>query len=353
MPDGTVTTRRSRLMVAALAAIVLSLAGEPLPSAQGQALQPIWTRQANTPPPPIGPRTRGWMQIAYDEVNQKVVLIGGSGSTYYNDIWWYDGAQDVWSEVEPFVDCGGIVDFVPPAKRDEHVVAYDSENHLYWMFGGSGFGCVGPERTTGAGTTSLRIVDPGLPAVPPNHYKDWTVKALYTPSVGGTKVYVESYDPVTKTLTLAAPMGGLGPGMPYRLYTQREGGTWYYDSVARDWASLTGPHWGYTGPSPTNRLSPGFAYSSRDRAILMFGGGGLDPITDTWALDVVSKTWVRMLPANSPGSPPRLKQIENSMVYDASTTCSSSSAGCSAAPRPLTRGSTASRPTRGRSGPPR
>jgi PKD repeat protein len=56
------------------------------------------------------------------------------------------------------------------------------------------------------------------------------------------------------------------------------------------------------------------AYSSRDRAVVMFGGQARN---DTWALDVQSKTWIPLQADGAAGAPPPRAQITNSMVYDA------------------------------------
>ena len=55
------------------------------------------------------------------------------------------------------------------------------------------------------------------------------------------------------------------------------------------------------------------AYSTRDTAIVMFGGQGRN---DTWALDAEAKSWAQMIPSQAPGAPPGLSQLKNSMVYD-------------------------------------
>lgn len=273
-----------------------------------QALRGVWLHGNRAPSPPNGPGAGGWMKITYDPVNQKTVVIGGSGSNYYNDVWWYDAGLDTWASVEPYVACKDIKGFTPPVERDEHVVDYDPEGRLYWMYGGTGFGCKGPSRVAGVGTTPNLLVDPGLPETTPDAYKDWTVQVL----VGG-KAYIDAYDPATKSLTLATPIAGLASGVAYYVYPQRGGGTFFYDPGMRTWRGLDGPHWGYSGALPINRVSPAFAYSSRDRALVMFGGGGRN---DTWALDVLSQTWVRMLGDDTPGSAPRMAQLQNAMVYD-------------------------------------
>ena len=225
-------------------------------------------------------------------------------------MWQYDAATDRWAQLEPASGCP--TDFAPPTGRVEHALEYDPINRLYWVFGGSGSGCNGPARGAGAGTTKLAIVDPTLPATTVNFYKDWTV-AIFEANGVPVTTYVSGYNPASGTLTLASPLAGAAPGSRYYLYPQRDGGTFSYSPVTRTWSSLTGPHWGYTGHQPSNRLSPAMAYSTRATAIVMFGGQGRN---DTWALDAETKRWVPMIPNGAPGSPPGLSQLTNSMVYD-------------------------------------
>jgi hypothetical protein len=289
-----------------LMVLAASLFAAPIPS-HSQGWTATWTQKAYPGDIPDGPGGRGWVDLTYDSVNRRIVLMAGSASAYMDDVWWYDGGTDSWTSREPSFGCSQINGFVPPTGRDEYALEYDPVNQLYWMFGGSGFGCVGPNRTAGAGTTTTAVVDSTLTATTVNAYKDWTVQ------INSAYAYVAGYDSVSKTLTLTTPIPEAVPGAQYRLYPQRGGGTWYYSPASRTWGSLTGPPWGYTGPSPWNRLSPGMVFSSRDNAMVMFGGQGNN---DTWALDVVTKRWVQLLPGGAPGSPPARAQLTNSLVYD-------------------------------------
>jgi hypothetical protein len=285
---------------------ILWLAGISIQASAAPSLTATWTKKAEARGMSTGPGGRGWVDLIYDPAIHKVVLFGGSGGDYYNDLWQYDSPADSWTRVEPFVNCSGITGFVPPTKRDEHVVEYDDYNRLYWTFGGSGFGCKGSARAAQSGTDSANIYDGTLVSDVPDYYKDWTVQA------NGKSAYVAGYDPAPRKLTLATPISGLASGLSYYLYTQRGGGTWHYSPATQTWTGFDGPHWGYSGPTPGNRLSPAFAYSSRDKALVMFGG---DVSGDTWALDVTTQSWVRMLPAGA-ASPPARAQLQNSMVYD-------------------------------------
>lgn len=269
-------------------------------------LTAAWAQKAQVSGEPIGPGGRGWVDLIYDPALHKTVLFGGSGGNYFNDIFQYNAATDAWTGIELFIDCNGISGFVPPTGRDEHVVEYDAYNNLYWVFGGSGYGCKGSAHSAQSGTDSVTIYDNLLTSNVTNYYKDWTVQ------FSGKLAYVSAYDPATRKLTLATPISGLTSGSAYNLFTQRGGGTWHYSPATRTWTGFDGPHWGYIGPTPGNRLSPAFAYSTRDKALLMFGG---EASGDTWALDVTTKSWVKML-SSGLASPPARAQLQNSMVYD-------------------------------------
>ena len=306
MPETSKLMRRGVTPLVMLTVLAVSLFATPMPS-HGQGWTATWTQKAYPGDIPDGAGGRGWVDLTYDSVNRRIVLVAGSASDYMDDVWWYDGGTDSWTSREPSFLCSQINDFVPPTPRDEMAIEYDPVNQLYWMFGGTGFGCVGPNRSAGTGTTTTAVVDSTLTATTINAYKDWTVQ------INSAYAYVAAYDPVSKTLTLTTPIPEAVPGAQYRLYPQRGGGTWYYSPASRTWGSLTGPHWGYTGQSPWSRDSPAFAYSSRDNAMVMFGGQGN---SDTWALDVRTKTWVSQILGDTPGSPPARAQITNSLVYD-------------------------------------
>lgn len=267
----------------------------------------VWERQADVENRPAGPGTRGWGDMVYDSVRERLVVVGGSSSTYLNDIFSYHASTDAWTQIEPVVDCDHTLK-QPPTRRDEHSVEYDSFNDLYWSFGGSGFGCSGPSLSADAGSDTATVVDAGLPSSEENYYYGWTVFAH------GKSAYVESYNAASKTLTLMTPISGLGPGSSYRIYTQRGGGTYHYSPSAAQWTGFEAPYWGYTGPVPANRLSPTFAYSPVDQALVMFGGKA--SYRDTWVMDVQTQTWIRMNGIYADSAPPARTQVQHAMAYD-------------------------------------
>lgn len=256
------------------------------------------------------PHARSWTELIFDPVAGKPALFGGSGGTYRNDILHLDVANLRWLDIEPQV-FNVQSPYGPPCSRDEHTLAYDPVNALYWTFGGSGYACAQRSGTAGAGTTTTRIVDPTLPAATVDFYRDYWVTVVI-----GSIVYravVAAYDPAAKALTLNVSVPSLQSGRAYTIGSQYGGGTWNYSPSTRQWYGFDAPGFGYTGPKPGSRLSPTLAYSSADRALVMFGGATNN---DVWALDVDTKTWMRLIPDGQPGSPYRRAQLINAFAYD-------------------------------------
>ena len=260
---------------------------------EGQTWTATWTQKADPPP-----GSRAWIDMAFDTVQGRAVLFGGTASQPLNDVWQYDTAADQWLQLEPAQGCPS--DMAHPAGRAGYSLEYDPTNQLFWIFGGVGVGCNGSARIAGKGTTTTAIVDQSLPATTVDFYKGWTV------SVGDSSTYVSAYNPAMKMLTLATPLAGARWWNSYFLYPQRGGGTFSYSPSKKSWGTLT-------GSEPAGRLSPAMVYSTRGAAIVMFGGQGLN---DTWALDLRTKSWAQMIPNQGPGSPPGLAQLTNAMVYD-------------------------------------
>jgi len=265
-----------------------------------------WVRQADVESRPVGPGPRGWSDMTYDSNRGRLVLFAGSGGSYLNDIWAYQTVADRWTELETNSECDATA-MAPPTERDELTFEYDGYNDLYWTFAGSGFACSGSSGTAGAGTTTTKVVDPSLTAIQDDYYRGWTVSA------NNRKAYVASSEASTGTLHLSTPVSNLGPGTGYRLYAQRGGGTYHYNPINGEWTGFDSPFWGYTGPLPPNRLSPAFAYSSADQALVMYGGKAYK---DTWAMDVMTQRWVQMNGPYDSSAPTARSQIQHALVYD-------------------------------------
>ncbi len=268
-----------------------------------------WTSRGNVAKLPLGPGARQWHKIIYDPVRKKVVVFGGS-SGYYNDIWHYDTLLHQWTQIEPWI-CPVVLDFTPPLGRDDFSFAYDEHNDLYWLHGGGGYKCNKGtlEGLAEAGTTAVKLVlGAEIPVKANDFYKDFTVL------VSGKKVYVTSYDAATHSVALDTAVRALEPGVRFGIYPQRGGGTFFYDPPAGEWTGFDGPHWNYSGASPTSRKGGAFAYSSASRALVLFGG--VAGLTDTWVMNVQTKSWTRVIPHGTTNAPPARNEVANGMVYD-------------------------------------
>ena len=285
----------------------------------GPASAPIlaatWTALPNPNyAPPLGPYTRAWTEMTWNSSLQQMVVFGGNSSIEYaNDLWAYNDATSNWTEIDPHVVCPGNSGFSKPNGTDDTAFKYDPVNNLYWVFGVvSGYRCLSfaTVRTAAAGSTTSTLVDPTLTAVDPGDYVNWRVR------VGNVDAVVTAYDAALKRLTLATPIAALGPDVAYKLYASTTEGIWYFDPVTRVWTGQDTPA-GNTGPTPVGaRIAPAVAFSDADKAFVFFGGKATGtPDKSVWRLYVVTKTWTQ-LPVPATGSPPQMREMLNSLVYD-------------------------------------
>ena len=235
-----------------------------------------------------------------------IVLWGGSGAFFMNDIQALDPTTAEWVTLSPQNYCAGNVSFFPNGS-DENGVVWDSVSDRLWIYnGGSGYRCLqSAGHTAASGTTSTAIVDPTLSATTTNFYRDWKVRA------NGVVVYVNAYSPTTKTLTLSAPLA-VTAGSYYELFADTGGGTWSYDFSTHAFSKLEPRPWGYNGFIPPGRLSPGFAGDGA-KAFLF---GGVDYDNATYKLDFTSGAYSIAIAQGSSASPSARGQIQNQFVYD-------------------------------------
>ena len=268
-----------------------------------------WTlvSTSNTPGAPLW---RGWSAMTWVGSQNRLVMWGGSGAVFMNDIVGLDPVSAGWATYAPSTNCPGNTAFTPPNGSDENGVAFDQINNLLWIYnGGSGYRCATTQavgRTAGAGTTATAIVDATLPATTNDYYKDWTVRVA-----GGARVRINGYAAATKTLTLSNPLS-VAPGSAYDLYVDFGGGTWSYSFATGQYSKLVLRHFGYAGYIPPARKSPGFA-ADASRAIL-FGGADYD--NGTYRLDFATRAYTLAIAQGLSSSPPARGQIPHQFVYD-------------------------------------
>ncbi len=301
--SNVLTLLRGTLVCVGLIAIVASSLFVPAVAATYTAtFTPIST--SNTP------LRRAWTAMTWFGSLNRIVMWGGSGADFYNDIQALDPVNAGWITLDTQAYCPGNTSFLRPNASDENGVVWDSISNLLWIYnGGSGYRCASPQNvghTAGAGTTSTSIVDPTLPATTDDFYKDWQVRAP-----DGTQVYVTAYSAATKTLSLGAALN-VSAGSAYDLYVDFGGGTWWYDFASGQYSKLSQVHWGYTGYVPAYRESPGFA-GDGTKAFLF---GGLSYDNGTYKLDFTTRAYSIAIPQGASTSPAARGQIQNQFVYD-------------------------------------
>ena len=236
----------------------------------------------------------------------RIVMWGGSGANFLNDIVALDPATGAWTTIDPNNYCVGNTRFEPNGS-DENGLVWDPIGQRLWLYnGGSGYRCVAPQlvgRTAGAGTTSTSIVDPTLSAS--TNYKDWQVR------VNGSRAYVTAYNATTRTLTLGTPLSVVAGGA-YSLFVDYGDGTWSFNFATGTYSKLQQVHWGYAGYLPAPRKSPGFV-SDGTQALLF---GGLDWDNGLYRLDYATGAYTVAIPQGAASSPPARGQIQGHFVYD-------------------------------------
>ncbi len=277
-------------------------------SAFAEDLTTTWRLMTTT----NAPVWRGWSSMTWAASQNKLVMWGGSGAIFMDDVVGLDPVTGAWTTYDTQVNCPGNSSFLRPNGSDENGVTYDAYNDLLWIYnGGSGYRCGTTQlvgRIAGAGTTSTAIVDLTLTSDVDDYYKDWTVR------FGGTSVFVTSYVAATKTLNLALPMS-IAPGVPYDLFADFGSGTWSYSFATGSYHKLATPYWGYTGLIPPSRRSAGFAADGT--RVVLFGGG--DFLNDVYWLDLASQAYSRAIPAGLATSPPARGQFPNQFIYDSAS----------------------------------
>lgn len=235
----------------------------------GRYLNDIWALDLNsetwqfpTMSQPM-PSPRRNAALAYDSVNNRMLLFGGRmGSTFYNDIWACDltiGAE-YWLELTP--------SGTPPSHRTEVTGIIDPLNNRLILFGGDGYSGRNNETWELDLTTmtwSMLSPSGSLPSARSAY------SAVYDPIGHRMLVFSGAASPITNDL-------------------------WSLDLTYgnENWQALSPG-----GNIPQGRAQPFCAYdAANNRLITGFGfdyPGYLQFLNDAWALDIDSLFWRRIL----------------------------------------------------------
>jgi hypothetical protein len=228
------------------------------------------------------PSSRGWIQLAYDSKRQRVVLFGGSGEWYFNDLWSFDWKTRVWHLVEQDSRLGGLQrdPKAYPPGRDNHQWVYDGEKDKFWLYGGTG----------GAGFWEWR----------PDTRK-WR---LAQQQHDGKTLPFATLDPA---FAIAEDLRGvlLFGGERYSF----DNHTWWFDLDQEHWRKLNPP----AAPPPRAQTENAMVYDGPRKQFILYGGRSptAKPLQDTWIFDATKRTWRQIKTMSGP--PPRDSHI---LVFD-------------------------------------
>jgi Galactose oxidase, central domain len=279
--------------------------------------QATWSPVPQSTPPVARQSAR---MMAYDQVNDRIVLFGGSpaSGTYLGDTRVFACGTGTWSQV---------VSAQAPAPRYGHSLTYDAARNEVILFGGrltNANGALDNQTWAFNGTTwqqrspqnaptarflhatvydSMRSVivlfGGGSAAVTSDTWEwdgvNWTQRATTIPSPNPLRSNSAiAYDPVRQRTVI---FGG-------RTTSTFFGGTLEWDGTA--WTNVTPA----VGPNPPNRAAAAMTYHAGMHRVVMHNGNtATNNLNDTWYWD--GTAWTEVFP----GTPPA-QRGNSGMVYD-------------------------------------
>jgi len=277
--------------------------------------QPNWTNMTTS----IQPSARMRHSMAYDSINGKVILFGGSDVGDNDETWAYDLDTNTWTNMTPSTK---------PSARQHHSMAYDSINDKVILFGGND--AVGRDDETWAydlGTNTWTNMTPSIqPSARERHsmaYDSINGKVILFGGnfAGGYDDETWAYDLDTNTWTNMTPPTPKPSARGYHsmaydsindkviLFGGYDGGsndeTWAYDLGTNTWTNMT------PSTQPSARLDTSMAYDSINGKVILFGGWDGSDKDETWAYDLDTNTWTNMTPSIQPSA-----RHTHSMAYD-------------------------------------
>jgi len=231
------------------------------------------------------PSKRYCNAMAYDSVNNKIVLFGGLDTVECGDTWIYDVASNTWTEKHT----GGTAGIDKPEARYAHTMAYDSINQKVVLFGG----CDASQSFDDTWLYDVKI-------------DKWMKKSQST-KPSGRKYPAMAYDSISNKVVL---FGGFD--------TANSDETWLYDVAMNTWTQVSTS--GQAGTDyPYGRDVPAMVYDSSNNKMILYGGYAnvIGKAHDTWAYDVASDTWEERSTSGQIGTDKPTVYGRHSMAYDA------------------------------------
>jgi hypothetical protein len=227
-----------------------------------------------TPAAGPSPVARRNASAVLDPVENRMVVFGGFGTTFLNDVWGFDLDTQSWTDLTPPAG--------PPAPLPRLFPAsiYDSFGHQMITWSG---------QAQGVFFNDVWSFDLASSA--------WS---QYMPTGGPPNVRYGvgyTFDPVARDLVTFAGFTSQG----------RFDDVWRFNDQADTWTDVS------PGTGPGERCLHAACYDPVRRRMIMYGGqNNFGPLGDLWALDLDTNTWTELTPATGPS--PR---YFTSLVYDA------------------------------------
>ncbi len=257
----------------------------------------------------IKPSPRTDFSMAYDSINDKMVLFGGYDGLVNDETWIYDPSTGLWEK---------IALTWKPSARYGHSMTFDSGTGKVILFGGmtDEYGRttndtwlydVGLSNWTQVSTTT----NPSARAYSSMTYdSDGGFILLFGGSSGGNETWKFDTGAWLDVTPATTPSPRYGHAMAYDSASQRtvlfggSGGneTWIYYSGNNTWWNST------TLVAPSSRKHHAITYDIASDLIVLFGGdNGWD---ETWTFNATNQ-WNQQTPASRPDG-----RYGHSMVYD-------------------------------------
>jgi len=249
--------------------------------------------------PTVSPPARSNHAMVFDNASNLVVLFGGHDDNYnkFNDTWVYDVGTNTWTKRYPIS---------APAPRIEHAMAYDSINNLIVLFGGRGKGDMLFRDDTWIYDVSTNIWTNVTPPLSPSarqapamafDSKNGVVVLFggYNDThLGDTWIYNVSTNIWVDMNPAHSPTPRHDSNIVYDIYNEElilfggisetsfQNDTWIYKVDKNKWVALE------TISAPCKRESSGMIYDRANNKIVFFGGWV------NWSVGYANDTWVGM-----------------------------------------------------------
>lgn len=262
----------------------------------------------------VRPSPRTNFSMAYDSINDRIVLFGGYDGTVNDETWIYDPSSQVWTRIDTDPH---------PSGRYGHSMAFDSSTGNVVLFGGMIDDRQSPfnnetwtfDVATDTWTNLGNITSPLARAFSAMSYDSVNSQImLFGGDHGSNETWTYSDIAGWNMMpALNGPSGRWGHAMTFDsangvtvLFGGSDEGneTWTYD-YSTDFWNLTTP-----STNPSSRMFHAMVYDSSANETVMFGGDS--GWQETWAFDVAGGEWTEQTPL----TPSPSGRYGHSMVYD-------------------------------------